>query len=199
MIKYPVITHQVVNSVFRSCSYVMTHDNRTWLVDCGDVDQILPLVSGDLCGVLITHEHFDHIYGLNSLLELYPKVPIYTNEAGKLGLMSDKLNLSRYWESPIVLNDPDVVTVIEDGESLTLFDGIKVQALFTPGHSDGCITWLLDDMVFTGDSYIPGVKTVTNLPHSDKKMAYQSEMLIRRLTERRSIYPGHASELETIN
>ena len=163
-------------------------------MDCGDVDQILPWISGDLCGVLITHEHFDHIYGLNNLLELYPKVPVYTNRAGALGLMSDKLNLSRYWEIPFVLNAPQVVNVIQDGDDITLFDGINAHVVFTPGHSDGCITWLLDDVIFTGDSYIPGLKTVTNLPRSNRALAQHSEIMIRRLADGRIIYPGHAAE-----
>ncbi len=71
---------------------------------------------------------------------------------------------------------------------------MKVHAVFTPGHSPCCVTWVLDDMMFTGDSYIPGVKTVTNLPHCDKKQAACSEILIKKLAEHRTVYPGHAPE-----
>ena len=78
--------HQVVNTIFNSCSYVLTQDKQSWLVDCGDVDQILPLIDGKLQGVLLTHAHFDHIYGLNHLDSLFPGVPVYTNQAGREGL-----------------------------------------------------------------------------------------------------------------
>ena len=184
---------QIVNSVYNSCTYVLTQDKQSWLVDCGDVDQILPLVDGKLQGVLLTHAHFDHIYGLNNLLSLFPGVPVFTIMAGKNGLMSDKLNFSRYYGEPFIFDSPDNVRLVKDGDCITLFEGVEMKAVATPGHSPGCVTWLTEKAIFTGDSYIPGVKTVTNLPHSDKALALKSEALIREMIENRSVYPGHAS------
>lgn len=188
--------HQIVNSVFNSCSYVLTQDKQSWLVDCGDVDQILPLVRGKLKGVLLTHAHFDHIYGLNNLESLFPGVPVYTVMAGLNGLMSDKLNFSRYYGEPFIFDSPDNVKLVSDGEYINLFGGVEIKAVVTPGHSPGCVTWLTENAIFTGDSYIPGVKTVTNLPHSDKDLALKNEALIRLMVENRSIYPGHAASNE---
>lgn len=188
--------HQIVNSVFNSCSYVLTQDKQSWLVDCGDVDQILPLIDGKLQGVLLTHAHFDHIYGLNNLESLFPGVPVYTIMAGMNGLMSDKLNFSRYYGESFIFDSPDNIKLISDGESISLFDGVEIKAVATPGHSPGCVTWLTSNAIFTGDSYIPGVKTVANLPHSDKDLALKNEALIRQMVENRSIYPGHAASNE---
>jgi len=188
--------HQIVNSVFNSCSYVLTQDKQSWLVDCGDVDQILPLIDGKLQGVLLTHAHFDHIYGLNNLESLFPGVPVYTVMAGLNGLMSDKLNFSRYYGEPFIFDSPDNVKLVNDGDSISLFDGVEIKAVATPGHSPGCVTWLTSNAIFTGDSYIPGVKTVANLPHSDKDLALKNEALIRQMVENRSIYPGHAASNE---
>ena len=188
--------HQIVNSVFNSCSYVLTQDKQSWLVDCGDVDQILPLVDGKLQGVLLTHAHFDHIYGLNSLESLFPGVPVYTIMAGLNGLMSDKLNFSRYYGEPFIFDSPDNVRLVNDGDCISLFEGVDIKAVMTPGHSPGCVTWVTSEAIFTGDSYIPGVKTVTNLPHSDKDLALKNEALIRQMVENRSIYPGHAASNE---
>lgn len=186
----------VVNTIFNSCSYVIGNDDCSWIVDCGDVDSILPLIRGKLCGVLLTHAHFDHIYGLNQLLSLYRDVPVFTNAAGLEALLSDKLNFSRYFGIPFELQYPENVKVVEDGQQLDLFEGVKALVVETPGHSPCCVTWMLDDVIFTGDSYIPGVKTVTNVPHSNKTMAEKSETLIRRLAEHRDIYPGHAASSE---
>ena len=189
---------QVVNSVFRSCSYVIVHDDASWLVDCGDVDRILPMIDGRLRGVLRTHAHFDHIYGLNVLEALFPSLPIYTNKAGLDELLNDKLNFSRYYGDPFVLGSPENVTLINDGEEVELLDGIEAKAVYTPGHSPSCVTWLVGALLFTGDSFIPGVKTVTNVPHSNKERAAASEELIHVLAEQRVVYAGHSPELRTI-
>ena len=174
----------------------MTQDGMTWVVDCGDVDQLLPLVEGRLCGVLLTHGHFDHVYGLNSLITLYPDVPVYTCRAGLDELVNDKLNFSRYAGMPFVLDCPGNVRLVEDGDSVPLFEGIEARAVFTPGHCPSCITWIVDDALFTGDSYIPGIKTVDNIPHSDKDLSAANEALIRRLAEDRTVYAGHPSKTE---
>lgn len=187
---------QIVNSVYNSCSYVLTQDKQSWLVDCGDVDQILPLVEGKLQGVLLTHAHFDHIYGLNNLVSLFPGLTVYTIMAGFNGLLSDKLNFSRYYGDPFIFDTPDNVKLVRDGECISLFEGVEIKAVATPGHSPGCVTWVTENAIFTGDSYIPGVKTVANLPHSDKELALKSEALIRDMVENRSIYPGHAASNE---
>ena len=186
---------QIVNSLFRSCSYVIVHDGASWLVDCGDVDKILPAIVGPLKGVLLTHAHFDHIYGLNQLAELIPSLSVFTNEPGREALLSDKLNLSKYNGDPFVLIDTTHVHLVENGECVNLFDGIKAEAVFTPGHNPSCVTWMIGDMILTGDSFIPGVKTVTNLPLSDKALAAKSEVLIRELAAHRTVYAGHAPEV----
>ena len=187
---------QIVNSVFNSCSYVLTQDKQSWLVDCGDVDQILPLVDGKLQGILLTHAHFDHVYGLNNLISLFPGVPVFTTSAGLDGLLSDKLNFSKYYGEPFIFDSPENVKLVKDGECISLFEGVEIKAVETPGHSPDCVTWLTENAIFTGDSYIPGVKTVTNLPHSDKALALKNEALIRQMVENRSIYPGHAASNE---
>ncbi len=187
---------RVVNSVFNSCSYVVGDDERSWLIDCGDVDSILPLIKGRLCGVLLTHAHFDHIYGLNQLLSIFPHARVYTNAAGREALLSDKLNFSRYYGDPFTLLYPENVDIVADGQMLPLYGDTTASAVETPGHSPSCVTWIIGESVFTGDSHIPGVKTVTNIPHSDKDLAHQSEARILQLAEHRLVYPGHAAPTE---
>ena len=157
---------------------------------------LLPLIKGQLRGVMLTHSHFDHIYGLNDLLTHFPHTPVLTNAAGRGGLLSDKLNFSRYHETPFILDTPEDIRLVGDQERIELFEGVSAQAIYTPGHSPCSVTWKIDEALFTGDSYIPGVKTVTNFPHSDKRLAGESRERILRLAESCQVYPGHPSQLE---
>lgn len=141
--------------------------------------------------VLLTHAHFDHIYGLNRVVELNPGVKIFTNTAGQEALLNDRLNMSRYHGTPFVLEYPENIIPINDGDEIDLGKNIRAIPVFTPGHNPSCITWIIYDMIFTGDSYIPGVKTVVNLPNSNRIQAKDSEKLILELSQERTIYPGH--------
>ena len=179
-----------VNSLFSSCTYVL--DGGAWLVDCGDVEPILPLLDGPLQGVLLTHGHFDHIYGLNDLCGRFPEARVYCSAWAREQLFDAKLNMSFYHETPFEFAYPERIVVVEDGEIVDLGDGQKVTAVATPGHTPGCITWMTDDALFTGDAYIPEVRVVTNLPHGDKRLATKSVELIQSLAgEGRTICPGH--------
>lgn len=193
-----MVIRQVVNTVFNSCSYVLVQDGASWIVDCGDVELLLPLIQGQLRGVMLTHSHFDHIYGLNDLLALFPHTPVLTNAAGREGLLSDKLNFSRYHETPFVLDTPEDIRLVDDQERFELFDGVNAQAVYTPGHSPCSMTWKIGDTLFTGDSYIPGVKTVTSFPHSDRQLAGESLERILGLAESCQVYPGHPSQCEVL-
>ena len=187
--------HQVVNTLYRSCRYVIIHEGVSWLLDCGAVEPLLHLIGHNtLRGVMLTHGHYDHIYGLNILLTLYPSMAIFTNEAGKEELLSDKRNFSKYINDPFILQKPENVILVEDGQGIDLFDGIQAVPVFTPGHSPSCVTWVIGDAVFTGDSYIPGVKTVTNFPLSNRAQSAASELIIKDLISHRDVYPGHAPE-----
>ena len=106
-------------------------------------------------------------------------------------LLDDKLNMSRYNETPFVLEYPQNIVLVKDGDSISLEEEMTATSMFTPGHNNSCITWVVGDAVFTGDAYIPGVKTVTNLPGGNKELARQSETLIKSLAVGKQIFPGH--------
>ena len=87
---------RIVNSIFDSITWLLseTESNHVWLVDCGDIDPILEKLKGKtVAGVLLTHAHFDHIYGLPELIKHLPECKIYTNEAGLIALADARKNM----------------------------------------------------------------------------------------------------------
>lgn len=174
------------NSLFNS----MTYRFKSVLVDPGDLWEGFD----DVSDILLTHAHYDHIYGLNSVVEKNPEVLVYTNEYGKRMLLDDRLNLSKYQDKSFVFSHPDKIILVNDGDRIRIGGGLMAEAVFTPGHNPSCITWIVGDAIFTGDSYIHAIKTVTNLPGGNRQQANESEQIIKLLSLGKKIYPGHGGD-----
>lgn len=184
----------ITNSIFNSRTYILSNgSDKVWLVDCGDVEPLLSIVgSRRVEGVLLTHAHFDHIYGLNRLLERNPSAKIYTSAFGYEALTDPKLNISRYHTEydDFVLANMDAVEVLMEGDSLDIF-GQKAEVFETPGHDESCLCFKIGNCFFSGDSYIPGVKVTAPFPHSNKAEAIDSEKRIIELSAGCVVYLGH--------
>lgn len=187
---------EIVNSIFTSKTYILfcEGEDKAWLVDIGDVEPVVTFLEEkglSLAGVFLTHAHFDHIYGLPALVKRYSQCNVYVTEYAKDGLASDKLNMSRYHETPISYEGDNVI-VVHEGESLSLFnDEPLIEFYETPGHNPGCLTMVLGNKIFTGDAFIPGVGANTQVPHSNKGLAQQSMERILKMAEGKKIYSGH--------
>lgn len=187
----------ITNSFFFSRTYWLTDvkQNRAWLIDCGDVEEVLKkLPQGiTIAGVLLTHVHFDHIYGLNKLLSMFPNCVVYTNDFGQKSLTDPKRNFSRYHTDvdDFTFAFPEKVVIVDEGEKIELFEGEYANVYFTPGHDESCLCYEVGENLFTGDAYIPGVKTVTTFPHSSKKKALESDLRISSMARGMKVWPGH--------
>lgn len=183
---------RIVNSIFSSNTYILQEDgtNDAYLVDVGDIEPIC--AKGlNIKGVFITHGHFDHIYGIEKLTELYPDCRVYTSAIGRKFLADIKLNLSKYHGTPVCYFG-DAIYEVTEGIKISIFDS-HVEIFETPGHNPSCLVFSVADYLFTGDAYIPGTKLVTNVPKADKDLGLISQKrIINELIHRKTIVcPGH--------
>ncbi|OGV26349.1 MAG: Zn-dependent hydrolase [Legionellales bacterium RIFCSPHIGHO2_12_FULL_37_14] len=72
------------------------------------------------------------------------------------------------------------------------FDGIKLKAIHTPGHTDDSYCFLLNNMVFTGDTLLIRGTGRTDFQNGDPGLQYDSLFTrLLNLPDHTVIYPNH--------
>ncbi len=190
--------YQIVNSIYSSNTYLLSISVAEkivyWIIDIGDIDKLQKILPKNaiIGGILLTHTHFDHIYGINDFIKIFPKTDIITNSFGAKALLSPKLNFSKYHQEAenLILSKPENIMINDGGMVENTYD-INITAYPTPGHDKSCMTFVMDSFVFSGDAYIPGIKTRATLPNSEKQKVSQSESFIKRIASGLTLCPGH--------
>lgn len=166
------------------------------MVDPGDTEVVFEWMKAHskttILGILLTHAHFDHIYGMNDIVSRFSQCAVYVaNEYGKELLKDPKKNGSKYTEEgPTVINDSS--RVVFYSENMELWDDTAIKIIFTPGHSDDSVCFIVDNMLFSGDTLIKDVRTVTKLKTGSKEKLSETLRLLEGCKGSGLIvHPGH--------
>ena len=188
--------HTILNSILNSCTYILYNESKdVYLIDCGDIEQIKEFIQAKgktIKGIFLTQCHYDHIYGINDVISIFPDVAIYGSKDTITGLKDIRINLSKYHGLPLVVNEKAILKEISEVSQLNILDE-RIKVLETPGHDTGCLSYYIGYMLFTGDSYIPGLPVFTKWKRSDK---IEAAKIGNRLKEfiyykKLRLYPGH--------
>lgn len=141
------------------------------LLNCSD-DQLIKELGLKLKYVMNTHVHADHVTGTGKLKELNPEAQSVISAAS--GARAD-----------VLLNEFNFVE----------FGVWKLYSLPTPGHTEGCISYVLDDLtrVFTGDTLLIRGCGRTDFQGGSAESLYTSvtEKLFKMLPDSCTVYPAH--------
>lgn len=186
-----------------SVTYILYSEDVDYcvLIDCGEWEPLKPVLEQigiRVHTVLLTHGHSDHIYGLNGLLKAQPDVIIGTNSDGHTEIRDSRKNLSRYHDMPFTVEDYQPLELTD--HQILHFEGLAdIEVMATPGHDTSCLTYKIENNLFTGDAYIPGVKIFYKFPRGNKEHALASIRLLSSLEkEGYTIHCGHHSYEELI-
>lgn len=165
------------------------------IIDLGNypVDTLvdwLYLKKKNILGLILTHEHADHCYGVD---ELKNKVgfTLFCSEKCEINMRDPKQNFSRYIEAFEAFGVQSDAVIVKENQELE-FKGFRLTVVETPGHSPGSICLFSEDMVFTGDTILNNVKSPLSFPHSNKLDFNKSlEKMVYMLKPGMKIYPGH--------
>lgn len=89
--------------------------------------------------------------------------------------------------------------LIPDGGELT-FGSLKIKALPTPGHTDGCTSWVMSDRVFTGDTLlIRGCGRTDFQQGSSEKLFESVRDGLFQLPDSTLVFPAHDYKGRTVS
>ncbi|MBE5753742.1 MAG: MBL fold metallo-hydrolase [Clostridiales bacterium] len=159
------------------------------IVDGGEnykrVKQVEEQLGVKIKAVLLTHAHFDHAGNAKKLQDDGAKIYIGKLDAHKL---LDGGNLAHHFGRKFDYLTADKTLV--DGEEFTEC-GINFKAFETPGHTDGSLTYLTENMLFTGDTLFLECVGRTDFPTGDKDTLVRSVKKLFELDGEYTVYPGH--------
>lgn len=163
--------------------------NQAIVIDGGEnykkIKQVESQLGVKICALLLTHAHFDHAGNAKKLQDDGAKVFISQKDAHKL---LDDGNLSSYFGRKFENLTADVL--LEDGMKINVC-GIDVEVIATPGHTDGSLTFLVDKMLFTGDTLFLESVGRTDFPSGNRTQLVESVKKLYSLDGDYAVYPGH--------
>lgn len=141
--------------------------------------------------ILLTHGHFDHIFGVDFLLRTFPGIPVYMHPLEKKNQRLAPA-YATYIEGCDIRNDFPTVD-IEDGQLLRLA-GLELKVIFTPGHAPGAVSYYdaAHGIILSGDTLFAGSIGRSDLPGGDYDVLMDSVLnKLMTLPDDTDVVPGH--------
>jgi glyoxylase-like metal-dependent hydrolase (beta-lactamase superfamily II)/rhodanese-related sulfurtransferase len=179
-----MIFRQMFDSVSGTYTYLLAsrHGGEALIIDpvIEKVDRYLQLIAEldlKLVKAVDTHLHADHITGLGALRDRTHCVTVMGQQT-----------------------KADVVSMrVDEGEKVGI-EGVSLDVLYTPGHTDDSYSYLMGDRVFTGDTLLIRGTGRTDFQNGDPRAQYDSIFnKLLKLPESTLVYPAHDYKGETVS
>ncbi|MEY4718941.1 MAG: hypothetical protein RL563_1559 [Pseudomonadota bacterium] len=142
-----------------------------------DYLELLQTLNLELIYSLETHVHADHITASGLLREKLGSKSVVHRDAG--AMCADLL--------------------VTDGVLLQVGD-LEFEVRHTPGHTNGCVSYVMADRVFTGDALLIGGSGRTDFQQGDAGQLYDSiTNKLFSLPADTLVYPGHDYQGNTVS
>lgn len=144
--------------------------------------------------IVLTHEHTDHCYGVNSLKKRYcnSKV-VFSEECCNYIKKANRIFFQFYFDSLERLDEivpsPDVI--IHSKTDSIQWGNYIIHFILTPGHSKGSMCISLGEMLFTGDTVLQYPPVFCGIGCDKNEWKKSVQIVLSEFHDMVKVYPGH--------
>ncbi len=201
----------VVEKGNESNCYVLVEQEHALIIDpnvFSEIEEIIDHQQITVDKILLTHEHVDHILGLEVIRERY-RTKVYASQSCSDGITDDKKNISRYYSQWVYARQGEMPkepvkpfccreAEVRFSDQLSFeWNRHTVRMEHLPGHSDGSTLIFVDEeYLFSGDYFLKQkdgsfAKDARRLKAAYEKTAFPR---LRKIPIGTHIYPGHGCD-----
>lgn len=199
-----ISVHQIINSPVSSNCFVLYEKavcNDCIIVDPGGKinDDLFCFINREGLQpkyIILSHEHFDHCWGVNELVSSY-HIPIICSALCAECVQFEKRNCSVFYDNKNSFVITSKTISVESLNYVLPFGNTEFHFFDSPGHTNASICFTVGQNLYTGDTLIKDLRTVTKLPSgSAKKLQETKELLQNMKGKGYVVYPGHGETFE---
>ena len=185
------VVHDPASKAAAIIDPVLDFTPRNARISTASADAVLDYVHAqglDLQYVLETHAHADHLSAAHHIREK-------TGAPVVIGAHITQVQtiFADMFEADDVARDGSVFDrLVTDGDELPL-GNLSIKVLHTPGHTPACVTYIIGDAAFVGDTvFMPDYGTArADFPGGDAQTLYRSIRKILDLPADTRLFTGH--------
>lgn len=142
----------------------------------------------DIVYLLETHAHADHLSAAHHLREVTGAPVVIGSHITQV----QTIFAAMFEADDVTADGSDFDRLVADGDSLPLGD-LQINVMHTPGHTPACLTYLIGDSAFVGDTlFMPDYGTArADFPGGSAETLYRSIRKILDLPPHTRIFVGH--------
>ena len=199
-----------VNNPLEENTYIISDASRqAVIIDCGaltatereTISNYVQQESLQPVLFLLTHAHFDHIFGAQWVYDNFDLSPAMLDSELPL-YRKGYLQIQEMFGTHLQFPVPPPGKMLSDGDRLVFGHQTALHVIATPGHTPGGCCYYIEDtfpLVFTGDSLFKGGIGRTDFPGgSAETLKHSLESRILKLPTTTTVYPGHGAST-TVN
>ena len=190
-------------------TYLIIEDKHAVVIDTCSASVAAEITNRRLIPdyIFLTHEHVDHLWGLNAVRNMFPYVEVISQKECSVAIQNPKTNkASQYRIYAALRYGKDYRNTEAENRTYTcrpadveftdsyelLWRGHRILVLHTPGHSPGSCMIFLDDIIaFSGDTILNEEIFLKFDGGDEKQFSIITVPIINGIRDDTLILPGH--------